>query len=370
MIISSKIYESIKENSVMGRYVTHKQITDYLKGLPLQFTTETIGHSVEQKSIEAITLGSGSTKILMWSQMHGNESTTTKAVLDLINYFQRSEEHANEILRGCTIKIILMLNPDGAEAYKRVNANGIDLNRDAQALTQPESRVLRNCYDEFRPDYCFNLHDQRTIYNVGNTNKPATASFLSPAFNTNRDLSPARMKSMGLIYIMNEELQESIPGQVGRYDDAFNANCVGDTFQMLETPTVLFEAGHYPGDYQRETTRKYICVALLAALNAASGALLEFSPELYTAIPENNKLYFDILIRNAWVIRPELKKNEALGLLFKEVLRDGSIHFEPEIDSVGNLDKYFGHIEYDCADEERLVRLKSESFWKDIISSN
>ena len=354
----------------MGRYVIHKQITDYLNRLPPQFVIETIGYSVEQKSIEAITLGSGSTKILMWSQMHGNESTTTKSILDLINYFRRSEEYADEILRGCTIRIIPMLNPDGAEAYTRVNANGIDLNRDAQALTQPESRVLRNCYEEFRPDYCFNLHDQRTIYNVGNTNKPATVSFLSPAFNLNRDLSPVRMKSMDLISLMNKELQESIPGQVGRYDDAFNANCVGDTFQMLETPTVLFEAGHYPRDYQREMTRKYIFMALLTALGAASSELLEFSPKLYTAIPENNKLYFDILIRNAWVIRPELKKNEALGLLFKEVLRDGSIYFEPEIDSVGNLDRYFGHLEYDCADEERLAQLKNESFWKDIILSN
>ena len=125
-----------------------------------------------------------------------------------------------------------MLNPDGAAVYARVNANGIDLNRDAQERTQPESVVLRNTFDEFCPDFCFNLHDQRTIFNVGTTAKPATVSFLAPAHNDERSISKSRAISMQLVAAMNSVLQSIIPGRVGRYDDAFNANCVGDTFQM------------------------------------------------------------------------------------------------------------------------------------------
>ena len=55
---------------------------------------------------------------------------------------------------------------------------------------------------------------------------------------------------MAIIAELNEMLQEFIPGQVGRYDDGFNINCVGDTLQQLNIPTILFEAGHFPNDYK------------------------------------------------------------------------------------------------------------------------
>ena len=64
---------------------------------------------------------------------------------------------------------------------------------------------------------------------------------------------------------MNNELQKYIPNQVGRFDDSFNINCIGDMFQSLNVPTILFEAGHYQGDYEREETRKYIFVALMSS---------------------------------------------------------------------------------------------------------
>ncbi len=366
MIISNASYNKIKEGSITGRYVTHGQISEYLRNVAFDF--EVIGRSVEQRTIQAITLGSGSQKILMWSQMHGNESTTTKAVVDLINYFADCTKDGQDILDRCTIKIIPMLNPDGAEAYTRVNANGIDLNRDAQKRTQPESQVLRKVYNDFEPDFCFNLHDQRTIYNVGNTDKPATVSFLSPAFNENRDLSSARLKSMALIYVMNEELQKLIPDQVGRYDDAFNANCVGDTFQMLKTPTVLFEAGHYPGDYEREETRKFIFIAMLGALSAIAYGLPEsFDEDLYFQIPENGKLFYDILIRNAYVVDSKFQKDETLGILYNEELMDGVIQLNPKIDFRGNLKHFFGHQEYDCADPQSLTELKKNSRLRKLI---
>ena len=60
---------------------------------------------------------------------------------------------------------------------------------------------------------------------------------------------------MEVIAVMNDALQNIIPNQVGVYDDAFNLNCVGDTFQSENVPTILFEAGHYANDYAREKTR-------------------------------------------------------------------------------------------------------------------
>ncbi|MCG2461348.1 peptidase M14 [Flavobacteriaceae bacterium F89] len=357
-MINLERYEEIKENTVTGRYVTLAMLGAFLDKTTSKFTVETIGVSVLKKEILGITLGHGPVKILMWSQMHGNESTTTKAILDLINFLGENSEAAESILGACTIKIIPVLNPDGAMAYTRVNANGIDLNRDAQNLSQPESVLLSTVYDNFGPDYCFNLHDQRTIFNVGNSPNPATVSFLAPTHDEERSISANRGKSMKLIVAMEQELQKVVPGQIGRFDDAFNANCVGDSFQMKGTPTVLFEAGHTYGDYQREKTRKYIFYALVVALREISNDQVEkYDRDAYFSIPENNKLFLDIIIDNVVGLNKKYGGKDSAGILYKEVLEGSQINFEPHIEKLGDLKGYFGHKTYNCLDKRDLDQL-------------
>ena len=151
-----------------------------------------------------------------------------------------------------------------------------------------------------------------------------------------------------------------IPGSVGRYDDSFNANCVGDAFQMNGTPTVLIEAGHTAGDYQRELTRKYVFFAILAGLEAISDQRLEDEQAIeYQSIPENDKLYFDILIHNADIICRDIKKGERAGIRYKEVLDADKIVFVPYIESKGTLKNRFGHEVFDCKKEEHLEIIKS-----------
>jgi zinc carboxypeptidase len=361
-------YLSIKQNNIQGRYITYNHISKILVDFPSNFKVEKIGNSVHGSPIESITLGQGSKKIFMWSQMHGNESTTTKAVFDLINLLGTDSKLTEGILGSCTIKVIPMLNPDGAKAYTRVNANDVDLNRDAQNRSQPESEVLRECYDTFKPDFCFNLHDQRTIFNVGATPKPATVSFLAPAQDENRSISNTRAISMQLIAAMSKQLNTLIPGQIGRYDDTFNANCVGDTFQMLHTPTVLFEAGHFPGDYEREITRRCILNALVTALKVISdGSISDYKKEDYFDIPENKKCFYDVLIKNVHILNSnKYGEGDAIGILFKEVLGTDAIEFVPVIEKTGNLKGYFGHKTYDCLISNDLVDLKAQSFWSDL----
>ncbi|NNJ89858.1 MAG: DUF2817 domain-containing protein [Eudoraea sp.] len=353
-------YEKIKETALSGRYIHHSHLIPILKKLSPAWKVEEIGFSVKGLPIEKITVGRGPTKILMWSQMHGNESTTTKAVFDLIKALSSGYSNARDLLESLTIVIIPMLNPDGAMAYTRLNANDIDLNRDAQDRTQPESRVLRSVFDEFSPDFCFNLHDQRTIYSAGSVPRPATLSFLSPAADSNRTVTENRLKGMNLIATINNELQLLIPGQIGRYDDAFNANCVGDAFQMLGTPTILIEAGHFQGDYEREKTRKYVFKSLWKALECVAFDPLDFDHEkAYIAIPENKKYFFDILVLNAHHLIKKIDTGDALGILYKELLQGDAIHFSPFVDRTGTLDGYFGHLTYDCAKPEDVILLKN-----------
>ncbi len=274
-----------------------------------------------------------------------------------------------KILERCTIKIIPILNPDGAIAYTRVNANQIDLNRDAQDQSQPESKLLRKLFDHFQPNYAFNLHDQRTIFNVGETPKPATVSFLAPAHDAERSISETRDLSMRLIVAMNDMLNHMIPGQVGRFDDSFNSNCVGDCFQMLNTPTILFEAGHFPDDYEREKTREYIFWSLYKALEVISTNISHISDSKdYFDIPENNKLFFDILIKDAEVLSTKYGKGISVGILYKEILHNGKIEFEPYIAETGNLEGYFGHKTYNCNVQADLQQLNDENhFLVDLI---
>lgn len=359
MILTDKEYSKIRITQVTGRYVTNEHILEFLSTLSTDFAVTDIGLSVQQNKIQSITFGHGPKRILMWSQMHGNESTTTKAILDFLHFMQLDEQFVSKVLEECMFKIIPILNPDGAKAYTRVNANGIDLNRDAQDLSQPESQILRHSYQEFEPHYCFNLHDQRTIFNVGDTNLPATVSFLAPAFDVERNISSTRATSMLLIAAMNKTLQTLIPGQVGRYDDSFNSNCVGDAFQMSHTPTILFEAGHFPNDYEREETRKLIFHALLAAVETISNDSFEsFTIEDYANIPDNNKLFCDILIKNAEHIDAKLPKASNLFVLYREVLQNRTVFFQPTVLSKADSELVqFGHLTKDCAIAEDVAWL-------------
>ncbi len=362
-------YEKIKESTLSGRYIHHEHLVPILKKLQSSIKIEKVGNSVDGLPIEKIKVGQGPIKVLMWSQMHGNESTTTKAVFDLINALTCEYGNAGKLLESLSLVIIPMLNPDGALAYTRVNANGIDLNRDAQDRTQPESKILKSVFDAFSPNFCFNLHDQRTIFSAGSAPKPATLSFLSPAADYVRTVTENRLKGMNLIATINEELQKSIPGQIGRYDDAFNANCVGDTFQMLGTPTILFEAGHFQGDYEREKTRKYVFMSLWKALETVAFDPLNSNREkAYAAIPENKKCFFDILVRNAHLVNSKLEVGNAVGILYKEQLLKDRINLQPFIDKTGVLNGYFGHLTYDCADSKDMIRLKDHEAIANLIN--
>ncbi|MGH1388187.1 M14 family metallopeptidase [Kordia sp.] len=348
-------YRSHFEATLHGRYITLNDISPLLEKLPSNFHLKQIGTSVLDRPIHSLTIGNGNKKILMWSQMHGNESTTTKAVFDLINLLKEPSEAAEAILTNCTLCIIPMLNPDGSHAYTRVNANEIDLNRDAQALSQPESVVLKTVYDEFQPDYCFNLHGQRTMYSAGNADKSAILSFLTPSEDEKRSITSNREKSMEIIVKMNEMLQKIIPDHIGRYDDGFNLNCVGDTFQSLGTPTVLFEAGHFPDDYKREKVRELIFYSMLEAIQYVSSTDIKgVHTEAYFKIPENEKLHYDIILKNV-----ETDENETfdLGIMYKEVLKNDKIHFEPYIEDKKLLNKLFAHktIDFQEANAQRYI---------------
>ncbi|WP_296386046.1 M14 family metallopeptidase [Winogradskyella sp.] len=342
----NSIYSLVKTPELFGRYITNSHIEKCLKKFP-QSLISTIGYSVENRPIYSLEFGHGPIKILLWSQMHGNESTTTKALFDCFNLFETNNVIPNSILEACTLCVIPILNPDGAERYTRINVNEIDLNRDAQDLSQPESRALRTIYDSFQPDYCFNLHGQRTIFGVGDLGVSATLSFLSPSQDDKRSLTANRKAAMSVIAEINSVLQEEIPNGVGRYDDGFNLNCVGDTFQNFGVPTLLYEAGHYPNDYNREEVRRLMFIAIMKGLEVISKGVDVSHYNDYFKIPKNSKSFYDIIIRNGRVIDSGSELTD-IAIQYKETLKSNMIEFVPVVEVISKLDHFNGHKEIDA----------------------
>ncbi|HYD91245.1 MAG TPA: M14 metallopeptidase family protein, partial [Flavobacterium sp.] len=312
---------------------------------------------VLNKPVYSVVAGSGAAKVFIWSQMHGNESTTTKAVFDFLNFLKSDDAFAVNLKGYFTFYILPVVNPDGATLYTRENANKVDLNRDALNLLQPESRILRKAFESFKPDYCYNMHDQRTIFGVmdGGIPRPATVSFLSPSYNESCDVNEVREKAMAVISAMNDTLQQYIPGQVGRFDDSFNNNCIGDTFSSLGVPTLLFEAGHYPQDYEREVTRKFIFFALLSGFNAIyENVIVVKKKQEYFNIPENRIIFFDMICKNVKINYENKEIITNFASQYKEVLFENSVNFQALISEIGKLDSFHGHAEYDASGAEFL----------------
>lgn len=333
------------ENKLSGRFITLDHISPLLDACKNRHELSVVGHSEKGQPIPMIKIGSGKQVVLGWSQMHGNESTTTKAIFDILKFVSQTDFFENEIkafLKNYSLYLIPILNPDGAQLYTRENANNIDLNRDAQNLSQSESRCLRKVFDEIKPSLCLNLHDQRSIFGLADGNS-ATVSFLSPAADKKRSLTEARIVAMRHIVKMNHLLQDYILGQVGRYDDNFNPECVGDTFQKLGIPTILFEAGHYKHDYKREKTREFIFYALLGLFDLYDVKDGNINFEEYYNIPENEKNYNDFILRNVSLKGKDQPQD--IAIQYVEVLNNDIIDFEPIIHEIGQLKNRFGHIE-------------------------
>ena len=353
MMYLEELFNQNKEKSIEGRYLTLEHIQPLLNRINTDGQVKIIGKSVLNKPIYSYEIGSGGTRIYLWSQMHGNESTTTKALFDFINVLNSGSEFAQDLLRTFTFYCIPILNPDGASSYTRANANEIDLNRDSQNLTQPESRVLREAFENFKPHFCFNLHDQRTIFGAGETGKPATVSFLAPSYNEEREINENRLKAINLIAAINDELQKHIPGQVGRFDDSFNINCIGDTFQYLGVPTILFEAGHFQNDYPREITRKFIFFSLVTSFKVLfENDIVNNRIVDYLNISQNKVVFYDFMYKNIKINYDGIEIITNFVAQYKEELIDDKIQFNAYIVEVGELENYFGHYEYDAKGAE------------------
>ncbi len=323
-------YDSYKVRSITSNRFTQSEMLLWMHPFKEQnvFGKSILGTSAEGRKIALYTIGEGSAKVLIWSQMHGDEPTATMALVDIFSFFAKNPEHivTKTIREKLTLLVIPMLNPDGAERFTRRTAQLIDMNRDALALTTPEAKILKNICDTYQPEYGFNLHDQEPRYTVGTTQKIAAIALLTPASDESRGDNPTRLRAKRVASTLTQVLNLFIPENLAKWDDTFTPTAFGDNIQKWGTSTVLIESGGWRGDPNKFFIRKLNCVGLLATLYAiAVGESNKADVALYEQIPFNMNLGCDYIIRNA-----VLKANSQVS----HVRVDVGINFDKHVDTV------------------------------------
>jgi hypothetical protein len=349
-------YEQFKLGRIDSRRFTQAEMLAWMKpmveGNVCRVTK--LGTSAEGRTISLLAAGGGATKVLLWSQMHGDEPTATMALLDMLSFFAKEpgQNVVKTILEQLTLLMIPMLNPDGAERFQRRTSQSIDMNRDALALRTPESRILKDVQQRFKPEFGFNRHDQDPRYTVGSSKNVTAIALLTPALDEAKSDPPSRKRAKYLAATFAETMNLFIAGHVARYDDTFEPRAFGDNVQRWGTSTVLVESGGWPDDRDKMFIRKLNAVGLLISLYAiATGAYQEATLESYELLPFNGKNLYDVIFRNA-----QLKANGStppvvvdIGCNIEEQLdgASGKILLSARVVDIGDLSNYGAFVEHD-----------------------
>ena len=335
-----------------ARHADLKKYLDELKSIGIK--AEEVGRSYQNREIYQMEWGRGSTKIFMWSQMHGDEPTATSALVDMFAFLQqnRGKDWVKRLENALTIRAVPMLNPDGAELFQRRNLQSIDINRDARDLQTPEGRLLKKLRDEFAPDIGFNLHNQNSLTTAGNTNKQATVSLLAVLGNAEGKSNAGYERNKRICAVMIDALNEFIKGHISRYDDEYNPRAFGDNISAWGTPVILIETGALHGKDEMFLV-KLNFVAYLSAFNAiADGSEKNANSKIYSDLPFNDSgNLFNVIFRQANIINfAQTAEPFAVDVAVNAERRRASENAPFYVQEIGDLSVNAGLDEYDGKD--------------------
>ena len=334
--------------------VHHADLKNYLAQLKkLGLAINEVGLSNANREIYQVEWGKGPLKIFMWSQMHGDEPTATSALIDMLAYFQKNPKNdlIKKIAETVTIRVVPMLNPDGAEMYQRRNLQGIDINRDALDLKTPEARLLKQLRDDWSPAIGFNLHNQNALTTVGRTPNQAAISLLVVYGDAAKTTSYGHERNTRLTSAIVTALQKFIPGHIARYDDEYTATAFGDNFSAWGTPVILIETG---AQYGREEMFfvKMNFVAFMTALHVlATGSERDQNTTPYLSLIENGSGgLVNFIFRRANIFNSASTGQEPVADIAAVTERRRASLIAPTvIRSIGNLTGVRGLAEYDAS---------------------
>ena len=304
-----QLVEQYRNTAIIERRFTHAEYWRAVDGdiHSPDFAVERIGQSTLGRDLHAVRFGRGPVRVLLWSQMHGDEATATMALADIFRFLADAPGTPlrERLRRELTIVFVPMLNPDGAELFQRQNAVGIDINRDARRLATPEARALKNLRDRFQPHFGFNLHDQNARTRAGRGGPQSAIALLPPAYDEPKSYNQVRERARLVAATLAAVFAHVIPGRIAKYDDTYNPRAFGDLMQQWGTSTVLIESGALPDDPEKQRLRSLNAAAILLALDAiATRGFENANPAAYDSLPFNVGGATDLLIRGGRLVLP------------------------------------------------------------------
>jgi len=272
---------------------------DFLKQLEsvvsrLQTRTIELGKSEQGRPLFAFEWGHGPVRWMAWSQMHGDEFSSTHLLFRWIDHLLTDHsEHLTDLLAHYTFLFFPLVNPDGLTLATRANSEGVDLNRDFNRSAAVETRVLKDAIHDFKPQLCFNLHDQRSIFAVAN--RPASGSILVPFPNPEKVGNHAYEHAERLANLFTEELMRA--GEVhalGKYNDDFYPEAFGDNLILNNTSNILVECGFYASLNRMDVVDWWANALARGTVRAMNSELLPTC--MYRAVPTMDKRWVDVLL--------------------------------------------------------------------------
>lgn len=345
------LHDAYRVPAFESRKFTHEELWRVLGPIADQardLSRDVIGCSAEGRPLHAVRFGRGPTPVLLWSQMHGDESTHTMGVADLLAWLAREpdEERVRLLHDRLTVVAIPMLNPDGAERFRRLNAQGIDINRDARACLSPEMRALRRVHAQLRPAFAFNLHDQDPRKRVGESDRLTALALLANPFDESLGDNDVRLRAKRLCGVIARAVRPLLGGHVSRFEEEFNPQGSGEFMAASGTSSLLLECGGWKDDPEKQFLRKVSFVALLAALQAIADESYARVPlEEYESLAEDDTSVADVLLRGGTVVVPGLEPYRA------DVAIEFPVPFERRnghVASIGDLSGYTASEEVDA----------------------
>lgn len=178
-------------------------------------TWKPIGFSVAGRSIEAMTVGEGSVRVLVIGGIHGDEVEAQPSIGRLTEMLMQEPG-----ARAATWRVIRDLNPDGTSIGRRGNERNVDLNRNFPArnfvkkkrhgdnpFSEPESNLLARMVEFDRPELIVVFH---STSNGPYVNFDGPASAAARAFADGAATTDPRWRIV-------PEMSYATPGSLGSY---------------------------------------------------------------------------------------------------------------------------------------------------------
>ncbi|MCF6138447.1 M14 family metallopeptidase [Pseudalkalibacillus berkeleyi] len=152
-------------------FTTQEEMESFIQKLDDEsdrLKVKNIGQSIEGRNIPALFYFKKDRKqhrkptVWLQGQIHGNEPAGGESALVMAKML--TEPFGDKVLDKVNVIIIPRVNPDGAYAFERRMANGLDGNRDHIKYDLPEIQAIHTLYNQYDPEVTIDAHE----YSVGN----------------------------------------------------------------------------------------------------------------------------------------------------------------------------------------------------------